>query len=179
MAIHIHSSDLWDFFCHNREKLSENYLLLAENQAESLEVYLTEEGGFPYFTVEINGEREYEEDSFSREDAERIYQEILGLFLPIVSSPSEKRENSDEFFDEDDLDRLEEINSAADSFLSAMLEISPDEAELSNSDIDAFISMVEEYLYETHGLQVRHPSLVYMGDGNEPVIIQYPFGDED
>ena len=47
MTVHVPPEKLWDFFAENRQKLSDNYMLIAEESESLVEVYLTEERGFP------------------------------------------------------------------------------------------------------------------------------------
>ena len=181
MSIYVHVPELWDFFFQNRQTLADNYMLMADSPEELVEVYLTEEHGFPYFTIEINGVCEFKAGTVSREDAEGTYREILDLLTPIAETcnSSDNEDGGDEIFDDNDLSRLDEIDEAANEFLTQLLEYSPEELCMDQDDIDLFVSMVEEYLFETHGFQVRHPTIVEIGDGNDPIVIQYPFRTEE
>jgi len=161
--IYIQAGDLWSYFVQNKATLEDTMHLVATDEGSGIEIYLTEDGEYPYFVVELNDTIEYEEDTVSQTDAENTYQRILRFYLP---------DDDDYPFDESDLERMDEIHEAAIEFLTVLLECDPEEACIDETDIENFVSYSEEYLAEVHGFSVRHP--IY-DDGK---IIQFPFSGE-
>lgn len=170
MAVNVQPSEVWEFFQQNRKELSEKYLLVASSDDGQVEIYITEENGMPFFTVDVNGECESEADCVSKVNAENNYRELIGLFL--------EDEAGSEIFQPDDLDRLDEINCAADDFIRVLIECSPEYACLEERDLDDIVSIVEQHLYDVYGISVRHPTIVENENGDAQVI-QYPYGEDE
>ncbi len=160
--------ELWEYFSEHRASLANNYHRIANNEADGIEIYLTEERGFPYFVVESDGEKVFETGTVSALDAEKTYNDLLYQYI-LPEMPDE----GDEYLDEPDDDdiRVEEIKCAAEDFLLVLLEQHPEDCGLNSSDIDEIVSLVEQHLFDTFGISVYHPVEV---DG---VTVRYPFGD--
>lgn len=173
MTIHITPEELWQFFAENRYKLSDSYMLIAEDKDEAVEVYLTEEEYLPYFRVEVGGRCEHEEGSASRLDAEEVYKNILNLFLC-----DEDDEDGDGVFSLDDIMRLNEVQEAAYEFMAVLTEETTAESLLSEDEIDDIIGSLLEYLAEQHNIQVRYPTVLEDEESGLPIVVQYPYGME-
>lgn len=154
---------LWDYFSAHRTDLANNYHMIASDEESGVEIYLTEENGFPCFTVEVDGCTEFEEQTSSKVDAEKTYDNLLDLFVA-------DSELCDENEDTDSV-RIHEILTAARDFLEVLIEKDPSNAGIEPWDIDEIVSVVEERLFYDMGISVRHPANI---DGK---IVQYPFGD--
>lgn len=173
MTIHVPPEKLWDFFAENRQKLSDNYMLIAEEPESLVEVYLTEERGFPYLRVEIDSQCEYERDSVSRLDAEEEYKEILSVFFC-----SDDSEDGDGVLSCDDIMRLNEVQEAAYEFMAVLTDEPSEESLISEDDIDDIVRALMEYLAEQHGIKVRYPTIIEDDESGLPVVVQYPYGME-
>lgn len=165
MANSIPVSTLWSYFCENRQDLLSNYHLIASNEEQGTEVYLTDEKGFPCFSVEVDGEVVYGAETVSYLDAENTYLELLNTYINIDEDDLIKAE-------EDDL-RVKEITRAVEGMLEILIEEDPYYAGMSPQDVDDLTSVIEEFLYEQCGISIRHPTEI---DG---AIVDYPFGDPD
>lgn len=173
MIVHVQPEELWDFFNKNKQSLSDNYMLIAEEQESLVEVYLTEEKGLPYLRVEVDGRSEYERDSVSRLDAEEEYKKILSvLFCPDVA------EDGDGVFSLDDIMRLNEVWGAAYKFMAVLTGEPSTESMISKDDIDDIVCDLVEYLAAQHGIQVRYPTIVEDDDSGLPMVVQYPYSME-
>lgn len=162
MAVIVSSGDIRKFYDENRFALKDEYRLVAEDDDVGVEVYITEENGHPYFTVEVDGTVEYEAQASSETEIETVYAQLLNLYIS---------EDGEEDFSEEDLERISEINSATYDYLSVLLECEP-ESCFDDDCIDEIVSSVEELLCDVYGLSVRHPT----ADGNR--VIQYPYSEE-
>lgn len=173
MTVHVQPERLWDFFKENRQSLLDNYMLIAEEQESLIEVYLTEERGFPYLRVEVDGQCEYERDTVSKLDAEEEYKEILSIFFGF-----EDAEDGDGVFSYDDIMRLNEVQEAAYEFMAVLTGELSAESMISEDDIDDIVGALVEYLAEQHGIQVRYPTIIEDDESGLPVVVQYPYGME-
>lgn len=173
MTVHVQPEGLWDFFKENRQSLLDNYMLIAEEQESLIEVYLTEERGFPYLRVEVDGQCEYERDTVSKLDAEEEYKEILSIFFGF-----EDAEDGDGVFSYDDIMRLNEVHEAAYEFMAVLTGEPSAESMISEDDIDDIVGALVEYLAEQHGIQVRYPTIIEDDESGLPVVVQYPYGME-
>lgn len=162
MKMYIPKADIWPYFMqHKTAFLRDDMHLAAESADGSLAIYITMENGFPDFVVERNEvfEREKIVTSNSKADTEVVYGELLAAY------DGEFADGGVSLSDEDE-DRLDELTTAALDFLLAVVE---DQDALNDIDVDLFLSNMEEYLFETEGIPVRHPMVE---DGK---VIQYPF----
>lgn len=163
MAAIVPVGEIRKFFNENRSALMEEYRLVAEEKGIGVEVYITDEGGFPYFVVEVDGANEYEAKASSETEIERVYSQLLNLYV------CETEE--DGLLDDEDINRIAEIHSATEEYLSILLEFEPSEY-FDDDCIEEIASAFEEYLYDTYGLSIRHPIV----DGDK--VIQYPYSEE-
>lgn len=168
-------AELWDYFLEHRDELENEYQMIASNEEQGVEIYMTEEHGFPFFSVDIDGIEVQRSETCSCLDAENTYDQLLVLYIfdeneAEGSNPNSYAEDEDEGY-LDDKDRVEEIVCAIEDLLYVLLEEDPIEAGISTNDIDEIASIVEQYLYDNHGISVRHPTNV---DGK---MVQYPFCD--
>lgn len=171
MTVLVQPSEIWEYFQEHKKELEESYLLVASDDDGEVEIYLTEENGMPYFRVEISGQCESEADSISKINAEGNYRELISLFI--------EDEYGTEMFSDDEIDRLNEIQNAAEGFLMVLLGCSPDEACMEENEIDEVVDRVEEFLYEECGIPVWHPTIVDDETTGEANVVQYPYGEDE
>lgn len=162
MKIYIPKADIWPYFMqHKMAFLRDDMHLAAESADGSIAIYITMENGFPDFVVERNEvfEREKVVTSSSRAETETVYEDLLNAY----GGDSEAAATS---LSDEDGERVDELYDAAWDFLSILTE---DDDALSDVDLDLFVSSVEEYLFETEGISVRHPMV------EDGAVIHYPF----
>lgn len=163
MAAIVSVGEIRKFYNENRFALQSEYRLVADEAEVGAEVYITEEESLPYFTVEVDGVVEYEAKASSEAEIEKVYSQLLNLYICET--------DSDEVLDAEDLDRLGEIHSATIDYLSVLLECEPGEC-FDDDCIEEIASAFEEYLYDAYGFSIRHPIV----DGDK--VIQYPYSEE-
>lgn len=171
MAVDVQPSEVWEFFQQNRKELAEKYLLVASSDDGEVEIYLTEENGMPFFSVEVNGECESEADSVSKANAENNYRELLSLFID--------SDGSSELFDDDELERLNEIQAAAEDFLSVLIGCYPEEACIEYDEIDQIVDLVEKFMYEECGIPIYHPTIEEDEATGTAQVVHYPYGEDE
>lgn len=156
---------LCEYFIEHRADLENNYHRIASNDADGIEVYLTEECGFPYFTVEKNGVKIYMTGTSSALEAMETYASILSDYI----LPDD---GSDELH-EDEV-RLEDIECAIEDFLIVLLGgRHPEDYDIGAQDMDEIVSIVEQHLFDNFGISVYHPTEI---DG---VVVRFPFDGPD
>lgn len=161
--------DVWAYFQMHKKELAEVYNVIAEDGDGTI-VYITEESGYPYFLVEVNGITEYEDAGISADDAQKTYEHILELY---VAEDDEESELSDE--DEDRINQLQDITY---DFLGVFLETDPEEYGIDFEEIDSFIDDFEEFFYDRYGIPIRRPRIVTREDGTA-YVEQYKFGEPE
>ncbi len=161
MAVIVSVDEIKSYFNTNKINLRDEYRLVAEEEEDGIEVYITSEDDLPYFTVELDGTVEYEVKASSEAEIKTIYSQLLNLFIFGYETGLE----------EDDLERLTEIRNATIDYLSVLVEGDPEDY-FDDNCIEEIASAFEEYLYDAYGLSTRHPIV----DGGK--IIQYPNSEE-
>lgn len=142
--------ELWEYFLKHKEKLENEFHLIASNEADGVEVYLTSEHGLPAFSVEVDGEEVYSIESHSKLDAEKIFDSILAQYIypevpetnSIVYSDYDDPDGFDDEFDPD-----EEILCAVDDLLRVILRADPKTEGVTRTDMQEIALLVEEYLF--------------------------------
>lgn len=164
--------DLWDYFVQHRSELANSYHMIASSEDGQFEIYLTEEEGFPAFSIECDEEEVYFVETCSALDAKTTYEDLLHQYIykGVVDSGE-----SDEYEDEVDTmaDRCDEINCAVYDLLYVLLEVKPESFNITDDEIEEIASVVEQHLFDEYGISVRHPT---EADG---VIVEYPFGEPE
>lgn len=172
MSVSVPVDRLWDYFKEHQPELKNNLHLVAQQfddlTDEEIDIYLTDEGGYPYFSVEVDGNCEYEAESISKTNAEETYAKVLSLYILEDFEP----EGEEDFAPEDD-DRIAEIYCATEDLLWVFLEEDPEKMGITECDIDDITFAIEEMLFDEFGISVRHPENI---DGK---IVQYPFDGQD
>ena len=72
MAVIVSVGEIRKFYNENRFALQSEYRLVADEAEVGAEVYITEEEGLPYFTVEVDGVVEYEAKASSEAESKRF-----------------------------------------------------------------------------------------------------------
>lgn len=167
----ISPESLLEFYQENLAELAEKYLLIAEDTESGIQIYMTEEKGLPYFMVEVDGKQEYEDTPTELHNAPKVYSSILNLYI-------DQERHGDEFFSDEDMERIDEIAGAVEDLLCVLFETSAKDVGMSEVEFDEIADVVEQYLYENYGISVRHPTIMTSDDGESDVVVQYPYGQE-
>lgn len=162
--------DLWDYFVQHRSELANSYHMIASSEDDEFEIYLTDEDGFPAFSIEYEEEEIYFVETCSALDAKTTYEDLLHQYIykSVVESDDPGEYEDDE---DDTAARCDEINCAVYDLLYVLLEAKPESCDITDADIDEIASIVEQHLFDNYGISVRHPTEA------GGVIIEYPFGD--
>jgi len=194
VSIHIQPEDVWSFFEANEERLSREMVAIAENEETEYAVYLTENDGYPLFSVcKGDKEPEYEEVAISHNDctdtAKRCF--VRYLFPVVVSSNTTTFDHEDEEEDAEDYTKQEqedaiyqredELAFALGDFLQVVLEegcygseiIDIYGLQVINEILDHFL----EYLANQYDFRIYRPTL--FSDESGEYYVEYPYSDEE
>ena len=190
--IYIPFNEVWDFYTDHKERLKEEYVLIAENPELEREIYLTMEEGKQYPTVNVfHGELPiYTEVMVSEADARRSVREIYTKYLFPVNSDVDESDDLSERRGEYDSDSmtLQEMEDAVyerdDQLLLGMqdfLEVIFDDADLWNlMSLGEVEDLLDDFL--THladiGFLVYRPRIIADDDTGKDVFVSYPYNDE-
>lgn len=190
--IYIPFNEVWDFYTDHKERLKEEYVLIAENPELEREIYLTMEEGKQYPTVNVfHGELPiYTEVMVSEADARRSVREIYTKYLFPVNADVDESDDLSERRGEYDSDSmtLQEMEDAVyerdDQLLLGMqdfLEVIFDDADLWNlMSLGEVEDLLDDFL--THladiGFLVYRPRIIADDDTGKDVFVSYPYNDE-
>lgn len=183
LDIKVSPDEIWEFFQVNKDRLSNEMYLIAEDDLDCIEVYVAAEKGLPYFTVEVDGDITFKEPTVSELDAVKTYQKIL-KGIGQSSKESRNKGSEDEFdlpFEESDIDiaieRNDEIHMAAYDYLSILLQEDPEAFGFDLDEIETFTLTIEKMLLDNFAILVEHPK---MNEEGTKVLSQYSIDfDED
>lgn len=144
MSIKVSFDNLWKFFEQNRKRLSREWILIASNESENTEVFISEHNHFPVFSVEIGGIEETKEETISQIDAEDTYKRILYLY--VLEEDFNDEPDIDDFTEAEEV-RIAELVSAAKDFLSTVVD-EPSDVYFSEEELYSFLSLTEGFLSE-------------------------------
>lgn len=165
MAENVPAGKIWSYFRENSKDLEDKLHLVASDEEQGVEIYITNEKGFARFSVDVDGEEVYGADTVSSTDAENTYLELLYTYI---------HPNEDERIMEEENDaRLCEITRAVEAMLEILIEDDPYFVGMAPQEVDELTSVIEEFLWDHCEISVRHPTYI---DGD---VVQYPFSDPD
>lgn len=165
----IEVKDIWAFFLAHQKEMQEKYICVAEFPSQNTEVYLTNEYGYAYFTVDVNGVTEYDEYAIDKHDIESVYQGVLDKAAP------EEEELYDEALDQSDINRLNEIYDAVEIMLEILMESPAKEAGFDTQEIHKLTEQIEDLLAQNYGALVRHPTATVNEETGLIEVIQFPY----
>ena len=196
VKIHVQAEDVWSFFQKNKSRLIDEMVVIAENNNTEYAVYLTEDGGYPMFSVCKGREApEYEEGAISVKDctdtASRCFEQYL---FPVTVTTGDKRFLLNQ--DEDDTpmnytqqekedtvyEREDELQLAMCDFLQVVLQEGCDGREVMDiyglNLVNEILDSVLQIIAYDHGLLVYRPTLYTDEATGEDEYTEYPYNDE-
>lgn len=194
--IHISAHEVWAFFQENKDRLAKEMVVIAENTDTKYAVYLTEEDGYPLFSVcKGSAEPEYEEGAINEQDctqtAAKCYRQYL--FPVIVSKEKAVQQYEDDLLEgeaeseqEPDCydtiyEREDELQLALCDFLQVALQEYEEGRDIADiygqAMIDEVLDHVLEYLGLEQCLPIYRPMFVTDEETGEEVYTEYPYGE--
>lgn len=195
---------VWSFFYKNIDRLSDEMVVVAENEDTQYAVYLTEDSGYPLFCV-CRGDAgpEYEEGAINEKDcadtAKRCYFSYLfPVCVNTEKSYPEQHEGKEDKTDEHEVDdsltmteqdmldiiyeRDDELQLALCDFLSVVLGEYRDgtdvQSQYSPSTINEILDHFLEYLADEYGTPVYRPMLMKDDKTGSDIYVEYPYNED-
>lgn len=188
--IHIPADEVWSFFQKNKDRCSKEMIAIAENTDTEYAVYLTEENGYPSFSVcKGDDEPEYEEGAISENDctdtAKRCY---LKYLFPVVIRSDKvalwEEDDEDEDKTRQDMEdtmyeREDELRLALCDFLQVVLREGNDGVEIMDTYgtemVDEILDYVLEYMGTELCLEVYRPTIITDEESGCELYTEYPY----
>ena len=175
MNVIVKPSQLWAYYKDNQADLMKSMHMVAGNQEFGVEIYLSDDEGYPNISLHVDEMQLLENICISKNDLEYTAEEMYDTYLTNKAVDAlaeiaedlkeEEVDNSDEQFDIDvreyDLDVAvaDFVNIATDDLKAHKL--------LSEEAIDDIKDHFLQYLYLKHGLDIYRPMFLEFEDGTE------------
>lgn len=195
---YIPADEVWSFFQKNKARLSEEMVAIAENEDTEYAVYLTEDNGYPLFSVcKGRSAPEFEEGAINERDctetAKRCY--VRYLFPVVVTnnhvtkfSELDDADGEDEPLSEQDMqdamyEREDELQLAMADFLQVVLQEGYDGTDVIDLYGADMVSEVLDYILEFLGfemcLPIYRPMFITDEETLEEIYVEYPYGEPE
>ena len=175
--------ELMGFFTDNRERFNKEALCIAEDEVTGIEVWITEKGGYPYFSITCDGYELHSVECVSGADSIETYREILDKFIDdeedeVIVEKEDKLiiedDEEDSLLDDEQYCRNDQIYCSVMDMLDVMLDNCTEELGIEPGDIEQIAFTVEKKLHDDYGIAVQHPVVLVDKDGNE-YVEEYPW----
>lgn len=187
VKVYVDQHEIWEFFASSLSRMSEEMVLIAENEETSYAVYLTEDSGYPMLVVARgDAEPEYSEPCVSDDDCVAVSKKLFKRYLVPVVVSSEMVVDTDpneETMQEDDImyERDDELIMAMSDFLSVAVSDANQGAEDDVIDmygtgfVEEVLDHVLQYLTSEHRLRIYRPTMMTDPETGETVLTEYPY----
>lgn len=192
--IYVAANTAWSFFQNNKDRLSKEMVIIAENTDTQYAVYLTEDNSLPLLSVcKGDAKPEYEEcvptETGCNEAAKRLYTQYLFpvMIVDEKKCPSGTQEEPEDLTRQDmedaQYEREDELALALCDFLSVVLQESEDDSpEIADAYGAGFISDVLdhflEYLALEQCLPIYRPMIITDEETGCEVYTEFPYEDD-
>ena len=157
-------SEIWSYWLQHKQELEHKHICVADFPDDEIEIYLTNDYGYPSFSVDVNGFTETEEITIDKKDTESTYEALLNSVVEdevLTKNDDDENEDADEkievedtsieleeneYLTRDDLNRIDEISDAVHCLLAVLLEADPDDAGFDQSEIQLVAEEIEDVL---------------------------------
>lgn len=188
ISIYVLPENVWEFFQKNKKRLSDEMVVIAENEDTGYAVYLTEEEDHPYFCVcQGKGAPEYEDIAICKADCIEVAKVCCAKYLlPITVIANGDggciMEMATDEPDQEDImyEREDELAMALYDFLSVVLQ--EDESFCGATDIsdpewlEKVLDAILEDLATNFDMPIYRPMIITDDLGNE-TYTDYPYGE--
>ena len=194
VKIHIPADQVWTFFYKNKKRFAEELVEIAANEETKYAVYLTEDDGYPMFSVCYgDDEPEYEEGAITQNDCTETAKRVFAKYLfPVTVTdgrmltkadpmePEDDEEYSEQYKLDEIYERDDELLLALCDFLQVVLEEGTEGAELFDTygedTINDILDHFLEYLADEHYFtMIRRPSFITDPETDEEYYTEYPY----
>lgn len=154
--------ELMEFFTDNRQTLNKDALCIAEDSLTGMEIWLTEKGGYPYFSVGCDEVIIHESECVSGADAIDTYRDLLNLYIDDTEDEDnvtvvvEEDEEEESLLTDDQEVRSDRIIMAVWDMLDVMTDNSTEELGIFPEDMTKLAYIIEQAVYDNYGIAIQH-----------------------
>lgn len=183
--INLLPGEVWEFYQKNATKLTEEMALIAKNNSDGHEVYLTEDSGIPLITVMKSGKTIYEEGTISESDTISTVSSIYKKYIYADGDKTEHGSEEDgadpakEMLDAEILEQEDVLMSAFADFLSIVTNFDYKEMDGFEGEINEMMESVLLMLTNEYGVSVYRPMFVMDTDTGKEEFTEYPYDEYD
>lgn len=181
----VKADEVWDYFQQNKLRLANKMHCIAKNEEYGIEIFLTEDAGFPAIYIENDSITIYENTIYNESKCNEVMKEIYDDYLTdrVVSLLANSSNDNDVYIEtEEELNEMEiaareeEISEAVQYCLDVILGGKGiidyfDEIDEICEDVKDLLC---EYLYCKWGIEPYRPMYVEFEDGTES-FEEYPY----
>lgn len=191
LKIYVNPDDVWDYFQKHKAHLADTLDEIAaaetaDDEDIGLQVFITEENGYPQISIEYGDEVLEKECAISKNDCIQVVRKMFQMvekYEPIISDAhTEEDEDTTATVDETDLElvaeREAELQIALEEFLYKVMGCSEGEMEFDETELSEMLDSIEETLYGVFGYLMYRPRIIEDGNG-QPRLIEYLFEEDD
>lgn len=190
LKIYVNPDDVWDYFQKHKVHLADalDEIAAAETADDEdigLQVFITEENGYPQISIEYGDEVLEKECAISKNDCIQVVRKMFQMvekYEPIISDThTEEDEDTTATVDETDLElvaeREAELQIALEEFLCKVMGCSEGEMEFEEIELSEILDSIEELLFEAFGYLMYRPRIIEE-EGGQLRLSEYLYEEE-
>ena len=199
LKVYMTPKSVYTFFLENKRHLSENAILLMENEDTKYKIYLTEQDDFPYICVcKGDGQFEFKEYATDAKDCVDTIKQAFETYLRPVTVITDIIHEPEEEDDDDDVDmdeaakqdeayiRDSELTDALCDFLAVLTQ--ENGANVDGTEIlddygfdllDCILGEICVMLANEYDIAIYRPMFVTDSDNGAEVFVEYPYNEYD
>lgn len=175
--VYVPAESAWGFFLENKDRLSKEMVLIAENGDCS--IYMTASVGRPMFCAYYGEIMEYREETINEYDCARTAEEFYATYLFDDEDPEEPEEMSEQEKMDIAYEREDELVFAMCDFLEKVFDVDGKEIDvlqdIGRPAVEDILDATLAYISDTYGLEIYYPQFVVDGKTGEETYTEYPY----
>lgn len=180
MKIILPASGVWAYFIEHKNSLISDMHLIATNEEFGIEIYLTNQCGYPSIVVNADDSEIHSEVLMDEDDCKKSVTDAYELYLTekIVTTTYGDEEDDELPLTEEELieDREAELDGAILDLLTVAMSECRDIIKIDPNELCEDVKEhVLEYLYLKHGISIYRPMYLEYDDKSVE-FEQYPYG---
>lgn len=189
LKIYVNPDDVWDYFQKHKAHLADTLdeIAVAETADDEdigLQVFITEENGYPQISIEYGDEVLEKECAISKNDCIQVVRKMFQMvekYEPIISDTHTEEEDATATVDETDMElvaeREAELQIALEEFLCKAMGCSEGEMEFEEIELSEILDSIEELLFEAFGYMMYRPRIIEE-EGGQLRLSEYLYEEE-
>jgi len=185
--IHIPADEVWSFFQKNKDRCTKEMIAIAENSDTEYAVYLTEDEGYPLFSVcKGDAPPEYEEGAISENDCTKTAKNcfLKYLFPVVVTNKKAVLDSTGEDITAQEMEdavyeREDELLLAMGDFLQVVLQEGKDGTDIIDTyGSDVVMDILDyflEHLANDQCFEIYRPTIITDEDTGSEIYVEFPY----